>query len=65
MTAITISLTEEKLSQLTQWAKQLGVTPEELLSRQVNELLENPDAVFQKASEYLLQKNAELYRRLA
>jgi len=39
--------------------------PEEFLRRRVEQLLDRPDAQFQKAADHLLQKNAELYRRLA
>jgi hypothetical protein len=65
MTAISIPLSEERLAQLRTWAERTGLTPEEFLRRRVEQLLEPPDERFRQAAAYVLQKNAELYRRLA
>ena len=65
MTMITIPLSDTRLAQLQIWAEQTGLSPEEFLSRRVEQLLEQPEERFQKAAEFVLQKNAELYRRLA
>lgn len=65
MTTITIPLSDERLAQLRHWAEQAGLAPEEFLRRRVEQLLERPDEQFRQAAAYVLQKNAELYRRLA
>jgi hypothetical protein len=65
MTMITIPLSEERLAQLRVWAEQAGLTPEEFLGRRVDHLLDQPDEPFRQAAAYVLQKNTELYRRLA
>ena len=65
MTTITIPLSEEHLAQLQALAEKAGLTPEEFLRRRVDQLLENPDEQFRQAADYVLQKNAELYRRLS
>jgi hypothetical protein len=65
MTSITIPLSDERAAQLRVWAEEAGLPPEEFLRRRVEQLLDRPDQQFQKAAEHLLQKNAELYRRLA
>jgi|APCry1669188879_1035177.scaffolds.fasta_scaffold93141_2 predicted DNA binding CopG/RHH family protein len=65
MTSITIPLSDEQVSQLRIWAEEAGLPPEEFLRRRVEQLLARPDQQFQKAADHLLQKNAELYRRLA
>lgn len=65
MTMITIPLSDERLAQLRTWAEQAGLTPEEFLRRRVEQLLERPDEQFRQAAAYVMQKNAELYRRLA
>jgi hypothetical protein len=65
MTSITIPLSDERAAQLRVWAEEAGLPPEEFLRRRVEQLLDQPDQLFQKAADYLLQKNAELYRRLA
>jgi antitoxin FitA len=65
MTMITIPLSEERLAQLRILAEQAGLPPEEFLRRRVEQLLDQPDEQFRQAAAYVLQKNAELYRRLA
>ncbi len=65
MTSITIPLSDERVAQLRVWAEEAGLPPEEFLRRRVEQLLNGPDQQFQKAADHLLQKNAELYRRLA
>jgi len=65
MTNISIPLSDERLAQLRQLAQQTGMSPEEFLRRRVERLLDQPDAAFQQAAEHVLQKNADLYRRLA
>jgi antitoxin FitA len=65
MSSITIDLAEERLLKLREIATRLGVSPEELVRMSVEELLARPEEDFQHASDYVLRKNAELYRRLA
>jgi len=65
MTMITIPLSDERLAQLRTWAEEAGLSPEEFLRRRVEHLLERPDEQFRQAANYVLKKNAELYRRLA
>ena len=65
MTTITIPLSDDRQSRLRDLAAQAGVPPEEFLQIQVDRWLEAPDEAFEKAADYVLLKNAELYRRLA
>jgi hypothetical protein len=65
MTVILIPLSDERLAQLRTWAEQTGLSPEEFLRRRVEKLLEQPDEQFRQAAANVLQKNADLYRRLA
>jgi predicted transcriptional regulator len=65
MTPITIPLSDERLARLQALAERAGMTPEEFLRRQVEQLFETPDEQFRSAAAHVLQKNAELYRRLA
>jgi hypothetical protein len=62
---LTLVLDADQLLKLQERATQLGISPEELARVGITELLDRPDAVFQQAVDYVLQKNAELYRRLA
>lgn len=53
------------MSQLEEMADRLQVAPEVLIQMSLLELLSRPDDAFQKAANYVLAKNIELYRRLA
>jgi len=65
MSTITVALPEERLVQLNELAEQLGVVPEDLVRISIEELLARPEPGFEQAVQYILNKNAELYRRLA
>jgi hypothetical protein len=52
------------LAQLQELAIHFGVQPEDLVRISVEELLTRPDDAFQHAVRYVLEKNADLYRRL-
>lgn len=65
MTTITIEVPEERLQQLKQRAAELGMTVEDLMQLSIAEVLSRPGDELQQAMDYVLQKNAELYRRLA
>ncbi len=65
MTAITITPPDDHLSKLKETASRLGVTPEDLVRASVEELVTRPEQAFQQIIDYVLEKNAELYRRLA
>ena len=65
MTTITISLPDERLQKLKEIATRFSVAPEELVRVSIEELLTRPEEDFRRVLEYVLKKNAELYRRLA
>ena len=67
MSAITTQLTGESLDESNNRALAAGVTAEEFLRHQVEQLLAPPGDGddFQRAAAYVLHKNAELCRRLA
>ena len=65
MTTITIALPDDRLLKLKEMATRFGVSPEELVSVSIEELLTHPEEAFERAKDYVLNKNAELYRRLA
>ena len=64
MDSMEVKLSDEQLSKLQKLATQNDVSPEELLQSQVDFWLSR-DSDFGSAVQHLLQKNAELYRRLA
>jgi predicted transcriptional regulator len=65
MTSISVTLPNDRLLKLQEIAARLGVTPEDLVRVSIEELLARPDDAFQQAVDYVLNKNAELYQRLA
>jgi len=65
MSTITITLADERLAELRDLAARFKVSPEELARVGVEELLSRPEDAFRRATDYVLGKNAELYRRLA
>ncbi|MBO3458799.1 DNA-binding protein [Aetokthonos hydrillicola Thurmond2011] len=64
MAVITIKITDQQLQKLQGLAQTLGISIEELLSASLENLLNSPKHEFNQAASYVLQKNAELYRRL-
>lgn len=65
MTTFTITIPDDRLSKLKEMAAHFQVTPEELVRVSLEELLTRPEDAFQRAVDFVLGKNAELYRRLA
>ena len=65
MTTVTIALPDERLSKLKELATSFGVSSEELVRVSIEELLAQPEKAFKQATDYVLRKNSDLYRRLA
>jgi hypothetical protein len=65
MSSITINLSEQHFLKLKEIAARLGVSVEDLARMSIEELLAQPEEEFERAADYILEKNAELYRRLA
>ncbi|HEY2148920.1 MAG TPA: hypothetical protein VGH32_13345 [Pirellulales bacterium] len=65
MTTITVPISDSQLKQLQALAERIGVSPEELARAGLEDWLRQPRDDFQKAADHVLNKNAELYRRLA
>ena len=59
-----IHLSDELASKVEQAAKESGVSVEQLLQASVEEKIQR-DAQFETAVSSVLEKNAELYRRLS
>ncbi len=59
-----LELSPTIIEQLNERAKTLGIRPEELARAAVADLVARPAEEFEEAAEYVLKKNAELYRRL-
>ena len=65
MATFTITLPDERVKKLQEIAKRFRVPPEELVRASLEDLLMRPTDDFQAVLEHVLNKNADLYRRLA
>jgi hypothetical protein len=65
MKTLELALPEQTAIKLQEAAQKLGLMPEELLQISVEEKLARLDAEFLKAATYVIEKNDELYKRLA
>jgi len=65
MVTVTVRLSEDRLQKLQNLAKQFNIPVEELLRVSLEELVARPQEDFQKALEYVLEKNKDLYKILA
>jgi hypothetical protein len=65
MSTLVISLPEDRLRKLEDLARRYGIEPEELVRASIEELIARPEEDFRRALDFVLNKNAELYRRLA
>ncbi|HEX9454109.1 MAG TPA: DNA-binding protein [Candidatus Binatia bacterium] len=65
MSSITVTVSDDRLARLKEIADRFSISPEDLVRVSIDELLARPDDSFEKAAEYVLNKNSELYRRLA
>jgi hypothetical protein len=60
-----IKLTDQTVARLEAAAERLGLTPEQLLEISLEEKLSRLDKDFLDAAQYVLEKNARAYNRLA
>lgn len=65
METLEIKLKDQTAARLEAAAERLGLTPEQLLEISIEEKLARLDEDFLAAAQYVLDKNAELYDRLA
>lgn len=65
MKTLEVSLSEQTVTKLEAAARRLGLQPEDLVRVSVEDKLSQLDEDFQSAADYVMHKNAELYRRLA
>ena len=65
MATYTIELSDIDAHRIQELAKDAGLAVEELLRRGVSEWLAKPSRDFSEAASYVLEKNADLYKRLS
>lgn len=62
--SISLQIDDEQSRRLLEVARKLNVDPSELAKAAINDLLSRPSDDFDRAAQYVLEKNRELYRRL-
>ena len=65
MESVTIQITRKEYQHLQALASKYGLSVTELARLSLEDLLSTPDEDTQQAMEYILEKNTELYHRLA
>lgn len=60
-----LELDAQQLQRLEEAARRLNVSVNELAVAAISDLLAKPESDFDRAAQRVLEKNAELYRRLA
>jgi len=65
MATLTISLSDEEVRRLENLSEREGLAVEQLVGVCVRDLITQPDEFFQVAAIRVMEKNAELYRRLS
>jgi predicted transcriptional regulator len=59
MSSITVTVSDDRLAKLKEIAGRFSISPEDLVRVSIDELLARPDESFEKAAEYVLNKNSE------
>jgi predicted DNA-binding protein len=65
MATLTISLSDEEMRRLESLGKREGLTVEQLVRLGIHDFIGQPDDAFHAAAKRVMEKNAELYRRLS
>jgi 3-dehydroquinate dehydratase len=65
MSTISVSIPDEQFAKLKSLANRLGVSPEDIIRMRVDQILTGRDEKFLEAAARALEKNIDLYRRLA
>ena len=65
MPTLTISLSDEEVRRLENVSEREGLAIDQLVRLCVRDLITQPDEFFQIAAKRVMEKNAELYRRLS
>jgi len=65
MTRITVEIDDNKAAILADKAKKFGLSPEQFVSASIEDLISQPEPDFEAAIRRVLDKNRELYERLA
>ena len=65
MATLTISLSDDEMRRLEALGKREGLTVEQMVCLGIHDFIGQPDDAFHTAAKRVMEKNAELYRRLS
>jgi len=65
MATLTISLSDEEMRRLEELSKRENLTVEQMVRISIHDFIGQPNDAFHAATKRVLEKNAELYRRLS
>ena len=65
MATLTISLSDEEMRRLDALSKREGLTIEQMVRLGIHDFIGQPDDAFHAAAKRVMEKNAEIYRRLS
>ena len=65
MTTVTVSLSDDEMRRLEELSKREGLTVEQMVRLDINDFIGQPDESFRTAAKRVMERNAELYKRLS
>lgn len=65
MKTLTINLPDKTIERITKVANELGISVDEWVQASIEEKLNRLELDFKETVKHVLEKNAELYRRLS
>ena len=65
MATLTISLSDEEMRRLEALGEREGLTVEQMVRLGIHDFIGQPDDAFHAAATRVMEKNAEIYRRLS
>ena len=65
MATVTLSLSDEEMRRLEDLSRREGLTVEQMVRLGINDFIGQPEDSFRTAARRVMEKNAELYRRLS
>jgi hypothetical protein len=65
MAKIIVEIDDSRAEILREKAKQFGLLPDQLVTASIEDLISRPESDFEEAMRNVMDKNKELYKRLA
>lgn len=65
MATVKVPLSDEEMRRLEELSKREGLTVEQVARLGIHDFISQPDEAFRASAKRVMEKNTELYRRLA